>query len=65
MTTYVKQMQRIVDEYRLGGLPWPTSAKNIANWAIGIVRKRGKVSWYFPTPASTRLEMRRPRHRKT
>jgi hypothetical protein len=34
MTTYVKQMQRIVDEYRLAGLPWPTSARNIADWAI-------------------------------
>ena len=33
MTTYVKQMQRIVDEYRLEDLPWPTSAKNIADWA--------------------------------
>ena len=32
--TYVKQMQRIVDKYRAAGLPWPTSAKCIAEWAI-------------------------------
>ena len=41
MTTYVKQMQRIVDEYRLEDLPWPTSAKNIADWAISLARGAG------------------------
>jgi hypothetical protein len=30
----MKQMQRIVDDYRLSGQPWPTSAKAIADWAI-------------------------------
>jgi hypothetical protein len=48
MTTYVKQMQRIVDEYRPGGLPWPTSAKSIADWAIGTGR------WELPVAAIRR-----------
>ena len=48
MTTYVKQMQRIVDEYRLEGLPWPTSAKNIADWAISTSR------WELPAAAIRR-----------
>ena len=46
--TYVKQMQRIVDEYRLEGLPWPTSAKSIADWAIGTGR------WELPAAAIRR-----------
>lgn len=46
--TYVKQMQRIVDEYRLEGLPWPTSAKNIADWAISTAR------WELPAAAVRR-----------
>ncbi|MDH2400450.1 hypothetical protein QCM77_10945 [Bradyrhizobium sp. SSUT18] len=46
--TYVKQMQRIVDEYRLEGLPWPTSAKNIADWAISTSR------WELPAAAIRR-----------
>lgn len=46
--TYVKQMQRIVDEYRLSGLPWPTSAKSIADWAISA----GK--WELPAAAIRR-----------
>ena len=32
--TYKKQMQRIVEGYRLTGEPWPASAKAIADWAI-------------------------------
>lgn len=48
MTTYVKQMQRIVDEYRLGGMPWPTSAKAIADWAISTGR------WELPSAAIRR-----------
>lgn len=48
MTTYVKQMQRIVDEYRLAGLPWPTSAKSIADWAITTGR------WELPAAAIRR-----------
>jgi hypothetical protein len=46
--TYVKQMQRIVDEYRLSGLPWPTSAKAIADWAITSGR------WELPAAAIRR-----------
>lgn len=46
--TYVKQMQRIVDEYRLEGLTWPTSAKNIADWAISTGR------WELPAAAIRR-----------
>jgi hypothetical protein len=46
--TYVKQMQRIVDEYRLAGLPWPTSAKSIADWAITTGR------WELPESAIRR-----------
>ena len=46
--TYVKQMQRIVDEYRLEALTWPTSAKNIADWAISTGR------WELPAAAIRR-----------
>jgi hypothetical protein len=46
--TYVKQMQRIVDEYRFAGLSWPTSAKIIADWAISS----GK--WELPAAAIRR-----------
>ncbi len=48
MTTYVKQMQRIVDEYRLDGMPWPASAKAIADWAISNGR------WEMPSAAIRR-----------
>lgn len=34
MATYTKQMQKIVDDYRLSDQPWPASAKTIAEWAI-------------------------------
>lgn len=34
MATYTKQMQKIVDDYRASGEPWPASAKTIAGWAI-------------------------------
>jgi len=34
MATYTKQMQKIVEDYRLAGQPWPASAKAIADWAI-------------------------------
>jgi hypothetical protein len=46
--TYARQMQRIVDEYRLEGLPWPTSAKAIADWAIMTSR------WELPAAAIRR-----------
>ncbi len=32
--TYKHQMQKIVDEYRATGEPWPASAKTIADWAL-------------------------------
>jgi hypothetical protein len=48
MATYVKQMQQIVDEYRLAGEPWPTTAKNIADWAILSGR------WRMPAAAVRR-----------
>ena len=34
MANYTKQMQKIVQDYRTSGEPWPTSAKAIAEWAI-------------------------------
>jgi hypothetical protein len=43
MSTYSKQMQKIVDDYRAAGEPWPTSARNIADWAILTER------WMMPT----------------
>jgi hypothetical protein len=48
MATYTKQMQRIVDDYRLSGEPWPTSAKSIADWAIRTGR------WEMPASAMQR-----------
>src|SRR5271154_6644636 len=48
MATYVKQMQRIVEEYRNSGQAWPTSAKNIADWAILTGR------WRMPAAAVRR-----------
>ena len=34
MTSYSKQLQRIVAEYRASGDPWPASTRTIAAWAI-------------------------------
>ena len=34
MAKYVKQMQRIVSQYRLAGEPWPAASKTMAEWAI-------------------------------
>jgi hypothetical protein len=48
MATYVKQMQKIVQEYRTAGEPWPTAAKNIADWAILTGR------WKMPAAAIRR-----------
>ena len=48
MATYVKQMQKIVQEYRGSGQAWPTSSKAIADWAI----LRGK--WQMPAAAVRR-----------
>ena len=34
MSYYTRQMQRIVEDYRLAGQPWPASTKAMAAWAI-------------------------------
>lgn len=46
MSTYTKQMQRIVEEYRGDGQPWPASTKAIAAWAIETGR------WKLPASAA-------------
>jgi hypothetical protein len=46
MTTYTKQMQKIVDDYRLAKEPWPASSKTIAAWAFRTKR------WEFPAFAA-------------
>ena len=48
MATYSKQMQKIVQEYRDSGEPWPASARNIADWAILTGR------WEMPAAAVRR-----------
>jgi hypothetical protein len=48
MSTYSKQMQKIVQEYRAAGEPWPTSARTIADWAILTGR------WIMPPSAIRR-----------
>jgi len=48
MANYTKQMQKIVQEYRASGQPWPTSAKSIADWAITSGR------WSMPAAAVRR-----------
>jgi len=34
MPAYIEHMQKLVNEYRKSGMPWPASAKGIAAWAI-------------------------------
>ncbi|MDD2325103.1 MAG: hypothetical protein PHW63_03715 [Alphaproteobacteria bacterium] len=46
MATYSKQMQKIVEEYRLSGEPWPAAAKAMAAWAIRTGR------WELPPSAA-------------
>jgi hypothetical protein len=48
MATYMKQMQKIVEDYRSAGEPWPASAKAIAGWAIRNKR------WELPAAAIRR-----------
>jgi hypothetical protein len=48
MANYTKQMQKIVQEYRLTGQPWPAAAKSIAHWAISSGR------WEMPAAAIRR-----------
>jgi len=43
--TYIKQMQKIVFEYRATKQPWPATSKEIAQWAIS----QGK--WDMPAEA--------------
>lgn len=46
MATYNRQMQKIVEEYRLSGEPWPASTKAMAAWAIASER------WALPDSAA-------------
>jgi hypothetical protein len=46
MSTYAKQMQDVVEDYRASGQPWPTTAKAIAAWAISTGR------WELPRSAA-------------
>jgi hypothetical protein len=48
MANYTKQMQKIVQEYRESGQPWPAAAKSIADWAISSGR------WEMPAAAIRR-----------
>jgi hypothetical protein len=48
VTTYIKQMQKIVAEYRAAKESWPATAKTIANWAIHTKR------WELPASAIRR-----------
>lgn len=48
MTTYMKQMQKIVADYRASKEQWPISAKIIADWAIRTKR------WELPSAAIRR-----------
>lgn len=48
MATYMKQMQKIVAEYRGAKEPWPATAKAIADWAISTKR------WELPAAAIRR-----------
>jgi hypothetical protein len=48
VTTYMKQMQKTVEEHRLAGEPWPASAKTIADWALRAKR------WELPAAAVRR-----------
>src|SRR5690242_15460032 len=47
-STYVKQNQRIVEEYRLAGGAWPAKATEMADWALS----RGK--WELSREAKLR-----------
>jgi hypothetical protein len=46
MASYSKQMQKIVEEYRASGEPWPSTAKIMAAWAINTGR------WELPASAA-------------
>lgn len=46
MASYWKQMQKIVEEYRSAGEPWPAASKTMAAWAIRTGR------WKLPESAA-------------
>lgn len=46
MANYTKQMQKIVEDYRLASEPWPAASKTIAAWAIRSKR------WDLPASAA-------------
>ena len=46
MATYNRSMQKIVEDYRLAGEPWPASTKTMAAWAIRTGR------WALPQSAA-------------
>ena len=45
MATLTKQLQKLVNDYKKGGQPWPASATEMAKWAITNHR-------WFPQPAA-------------
>jgi hypothetical protein len=45
MANYKQQLQKIVEEYRAEGQPWPATAKGIADWALQTGR------WEMPVAA--------------
>jgi hypothetical protein len=47
--TYHKQMQQIVNQYRLGGGSWPATAREIAEWAMRTKR------WQLPPSAAVQV----------
>lgn len=38
MTTFNDQLVRIVEDYRAAGEPWPATAEQMAEWAVGQAR---------------------------
>ena len=45
MARVTKQLQKLVDDYKKAGQPWPASATDMAKWAINNHR-------WFPQPAA-------------
>jgi hypothetical protein len=43
--TYLRQMQKIVSDYRAAGQPWPATSREIAQWAISTTK------WNMPSEA--------------
>lgn len=38
MATFTEQCQKIVEDYRTAGEPWPTTAEDLAEWAVSNER---------------------------